>query len=104
MKEFRSSVAQIVLLAGMFNWNVFDEEKPKVLAVPPSIHEQEDGAVLATCVTGTSSKDSLTSWIRFLELTNPRLVQIPVVFRLRTPEAQVTIVDDETRSTEVTHA
>jgi len=79
----------------MFNWNVFEDESPKVLAIPPSVHEQQEGTVLAMCVTGTSTKDSLTSWIRFLGLSNPNLVQTPVVFRLRTPESYVVVVDGD---------
>lgn len=78
----------------MFDWSIFEEEKPKALAVPPTVHEQEDGTVLALAITGTSSKDSLVSWIRFLERTNERLVQIPVVFRLRSPETRVNVVDE----------
>jgi len=72
---------------------MFEEEKPKVLEVPPSVHEQEDGTVLAMCITGTSSKESLTSWIRFLERTNEKLAQIPVVFRLRSPHVADTELD-----------
>jgi len=77
----------------MFNWSLFEEEKPKALEVPPSVHEQEDGTVLAMCITGTSSKESLTSWIRLLEQTNKKLSQIPVVFRLRSPAAPHTEMD-----------
>ena len=69
------------------HWNVFEEEKPSKLAVRPSAHEQEDGTVLAMCITGTSSKDSLASWIKFLEGQNPALASLPVVFLLRTPES-----------------
>lgn len=79
----------------MFNWSIFEEESPKALAVPPSIHEQEDGTILGMAITGTASKDSLTSWIRFLELTNKRLAQIPVIFRLRTPESGVEVWEEK---------
>jgi len=76
----------------MFNWSLFEEEKPKALEVPPSVHEQEDGTILAMCITGTSSKESLTSWIRFLERSNEKLSQIPVVFRLQSPpQAEVKV-------------
>ena len=85
----------VISLSGMFKWNVFEEESPKVIAVPPSIHEQADGTVLGMCITGTSSKDSLTTWIRLLEKTNPKLPQIPVIFRLRTPEHELAVVNDE---------
>ena len=37
----------------------------------PTVHEQPDGTILAVAATGTSSRESLLSWIRFLgRLTN----------------------------------
>lgn len=62
-----------------------EEPRPADLIIPPSIHEQEDGTILAVCATGTSSRDSVLSWVRFLQETNPRLREIPVVFTLRSP-------------------
>ena len=35
---------------------------------------QVDGAIIACCATGTSTRDSLLSWIRFLQRDNPDLV------------------------------
>lgn len=35
--------------------------------IPLTKHEQEDGVYYAICATGTSSKDSLLSWIRCLQ-------------------------------------
>ena len=61
----------------------------------PSIHEQEDGTVLAICITGTASKDSLISWVKWLQETNPKLSSIPVVFSLRTPERGLAMLDEE---------
>lgn len=52
--------------------------------IPVNVHEQEEGVYYAMCATGTSSKDSLLSWIRCLQRTNPILEQIPVTFKLRT--------------------
>ncbi|XP_054735901.1 evolutionarily conserved signaling intermediate in Toll pathway, mitochondrial [Anastrepha obliqua] len=47
-----------------------------------SVHQQEDGTIFAICATGTSTKDSLLSWIRLLEINgNPALGEIPVLFR-----------------------
>ena len=46
----------------------------------PNIHEQEDGSLLACCATGTSSKDSLLSWVRFLQRDNPELKDVPILF------------------------
>ncbi|CAE1317362.1 ECSIT [Acanthosepion pharaonis] len=83
----------------LFTWDVFtEEEKPKGLYIPPSIHEQSDGTVLAMCITGTASKDSLVMWIRALQRTNPKLKEIPVVFKLKTPETLPDIVEQENRT------
>ena len=82
----------------MFKWSLFEEEKPKVLEVPPSVHEQDDGTILAMCITGTSTKESLTSWIRFLEHSNEKLSQIPVVFRLRSPQAELDVLSEKRES------
>lgn len=47
-----------------------------------SVHQQDDGTIFAICATGTSTKDSLLSWIRLLEANgNPALGEIPVLFR-----------------------
>lgn len=72
---------------------MFGEKKPKELVLrPQSVHEQEEGIIMAMCCTGTSTKDSLLSWIRFLRQTNPKLDSIPVLFKLKTsPTALVAI-------------
>lgn len=88
-------------ISDTFQWSLFEEERPKSIVIPPSVHEQEDGTVLAMCITGTSSKDSLASWIRFLEKKNPMLSEIPVLFLLRTPESEVTVVDEKEQKSEV---
>ena len=47
-----------------------------------SVHQQDDGTIFAICATGTSTKDSLLSWIRLLEANgNPVLGEIPILFR-----------------------
>lgn len=77
----------------------------KEIAVYPSVHEQEDGVILALCSTGTSSKDSLLSWIRHLEKDgNPALATIPVVFTLRSGEKEIanTSKDKDTKQKKIT--
>lgn len=57
----------------------------KVEEEPRSVHEQDDGIIYAVCVTGTSSKDSLLSWVRLLQKNgNPILGEVPVLFRFKT--------------------
>lgn len=47
-----------------------------------SVHQQDDGTIFAICATGTSTKDSLLSWIRLLEAHgNAALGEIPILFR-----------------------
>ncbi|KAG8235534.1 hypothetical protein J437_LFUL013496 [Ladona fulva] len=67
----------------------FEEPVNSAVRLAPSVHEQEEGTVLAMCATGTSSRDSLLSWIRLLQEANPRLSVIPVLFSLRSPFGQV---------------
>lgn len=53
------------------------------VALKKSVHHQDDGTIYAVCATGTSTKDSLLSWIRLLEVNgNSSLAQIPVLFKL----------------------
>lgn len=52
------------------------------LAMRRSVHEQDDATIFSVCATGTSSKDSLLSWIRCLQRENPALEKIPVLFKL----------------------
>ena len=74
----------------------------------PSVHEQEDGTILAVCATGSSSRDSLLSWIRRLEVmlisdflqkhsgqvSNPRLEDMVVLFTLTSPLGPVIPVQE----------
>ena len=46
-----------------------DDVKRQTSLVPElSIHEQEDGIIMAMCITGTSNKDSLVCWIKLLQV------------------------------------
>lgn len=61
----------------------------------PSVHEQEDGIIFAMCATGTSSRDSLLSWIRSLEKDgNPALAEVPVLFTSKSPLGEVVPVSE----------
>lgn len=60
------------------------------VALQKSIHQQDDGTIYGICATGTSTKDSLLSWIRLLEVNgNPDLAKIPVLFKF------ISKVDDQ---------
>lgn len=73
----------------------FTMRASKALAVEKkSVHQQDDGTVYAICATGTSTKDSLLSWIRLLERDgNPSLATLPILFKFRSAiESGVTVV------------
>ena len=59
-----------------------DPPTPEDLIPEFSVHEQRDGVIYGMCITGSNSKQSLLSWIRFLESHgNSRLEDIPILFR-----------------------
>lgn len=60
----------------------------------PTVHEQEDGTILAVCASGSSSRDSLLSWVRALEQANPRLEEMVVLFTLTSPLGPVIPVQE----------
>ena len=70
-----------------FLQSIFSEKYTETqLETLATVHEQEDGVILACCATGTSSRDSVVSWVKFLEEANPRLGKdISVLFTLRSP-------------------
>ncbi|CAG0890728.1 unnamed protein product [Cyprideis torosa] len=57
----------------------------KAIIAPTSVHCQDDGIILGICATGTSSKDSLLSWVRLMQRSIPRLGEVPVLFTFRSP-------------------
>ncbi|KAJ6635006.1 Evolutionarily conserved signaling intermediate in Toll pathway, mitochondrial [Pseudolycoriella hygida] len=76
-----------------FNKYGWATSKQKQVDVKRSVHEQRDGVIYAVCATGTSTKDSLLSWIRLLEKNgNPCLGQIPVLFKFRSNVAENLLV------------
>ena len=54
-------------------------EKEEAIDPTRKLHIQDDGTILAIAATGTSSQDSLISFVRILERENPRLRSIPVI-------------------------
>lgn len=53
-----------------------------------SVHENRDGIIYAIASMGSSSRECLQSWIRFLQKNgNPNLADTAIVFRCGFPEA-----------------
>jgi hypothetical protein len=81
----------LVIIAGIFAAkfelaSMFEEEYPE-RPVAPSKHEQEDGTILAMCVLAAGAqRPALLAWIKWLERHNPRLAQVPVLFRIEASE------------------
>merc|ERR1711872_510994 len=73
-----------------------EPEEDKGIQPIPSVHEQEDGIILAVCATGTSSRDSLLSWIRLLQESNPHLEKLTILFTQSSPLGEVMVVDTHT--------
>ena len=82
---------------GNLKLSLFEEPSAEqALIKQPSVHEQEDGTIFAMCATGTSSRDSLLSWIRCLETDgNPALAEIPVIFMSKSPLGDVIPISDD---------
>ncbi|CAG9786131.1 unnamed protein product [Diatraea saccharalis] len=75
----------------------------KIPSVKCSVHEQDDGTIVAVCATGTSSRDSLLSWIRLLEkYGNPLLSEIPVIFTLSAPSSDIAVQETQPAKQEET--
>lgn len=70
-----------------------DQSERTSLVKKRSVHEQDDGTIMAICATGTSSRDSLLSWIRKLQETSPNLSNIPVLFTQASPIGDVITVE-----------
>ncbi|EFN84103.1 evolutionarily conserved signaling intermediate in Toll pathway, mitochondrial [Harpegnathos saltator] len=68
---------------------------------PFSVHEQQDGTYFAMCATGTSSKNSLLSWIRCLQKQNPILNMIPVMFKLSSSIKDQLYIENTVRENEI---
>lgn len=69
--------------------NFYGKSRKEALLSNKSIHVQEDGIILALAATGTSSRDSLLSWVRILEQLNPVMKERRVVFKIQAPVTQV---------------
>ena len=83
--------------SAMSLWVSGEKSKAGTVMKEPSVHEQVDGTILAICATGTSSRDSLLSWIRRLEESNPNLSKLAVLFTLSSPLGPVIPVTEEVK-------
>lgn len=54
--------------------------------------------LLALGVTGTSSNDSLSSWIKIMQRRNPKLAKLTVVFHTQAPTPEISLTVDASSS------
>lgn len=75
----------------------FGKSRRNKLALKKSVHEQDDGVIYAICCTGSSTKDSLLSWVRLLQKDgNPNLEHLAVLFKFKSPvEKQLVVATDQ---------
>lgn len=74
--------------------NIYGRPKNKALVQQQNLHKQKDGIILGICATGTSSRDSLLSWIRILERANPNLRNLQVIFTLKAPTSSLETINE----------
>jgi evolutionarily conserved signaling intermediate in toll pathway, mitochondrial len=64
------------------------------------LHIQKDGTILGICATGTSSRDSLLSWIRILEQHIPKLKDLNIIFTLKSPSSDLVTLNNTFNTTQ----
>lgn len=74
--------------------NIYGQPQKKALTQQKELHRQKDGVILGICATGTSSRDSLLSWIRMLESTNPNMANLQVIFTLKAPTSSLQTINE----------
>ncbi|XP_029164661.1 evolutionarily conserved signaling intermediate in Toll pathway, mitochondrial [Nylanderia fulva] len=80
----------------------FWDKKEIILA--PTVHEQDDGTYFAMCATGTSTKDSLLSWIRCLQKQNPILTVTPIMFKIASFSKEHMYIETANDKNEMMHS
>lgn len=58
------------------------KEVGDMLEAKLKLHHQEDGHILATCITERSSEASVLAWVRILSKLNENLENLQVVFKV----------------------
>ncbi|KAK7022793.1 hypothetical protein SK128_004685 [Halocaridina rubra] len=92
----RGEIDDVSNIKFLFTGQMEDETTDTSLIKKLSVHEQDDGTIMAICATGTSSRDSLLSWIRLLQITCPKLCSIPVLFTQTSPLGDIMTITNKT--------
>ena len=76
-------------LKNIFN-DPFNQDSKETTQRPEiSVHEQADGTIYAICATGTGTKNSILTWTKVLEKSNPCLKSHAIVYRLKDKPSSV---------------
>lgn len=78
--------------------NVFGKSKDSMAATQKDLHKTSDGVILGIAATGTSSRDSVLSWVRLLEATNPKMKTLQTIFKMKAPTKDVETINDGSKS------
>lgn len=71
----------------LYTWGGISKEEH--LQNMRKVHHTNEGIILSLISTGTSSPDSLLSWVRIMQYHLPKLKDLPIVFQLKSPEKTV---------------
>lgn len=74
--------------------NVHGKSKDNMAATQKDLHKTSDGVILSMAATGTSSRDSVLSWVRLLETTNPKMKTLQTIFKMKAPTTQVETINE----------
>lgn len=82
--------------------NVFGKSKSAMAATQKDLHRTSDGVILGIAATGTSSRDSVLSWVRLLEATNPKMKILQTIFKMKAPTTQVETINEPSSNADST--
>ena len=72
--------------------NIYGKQIRDKLIEQEAKHYADGAYVLSIGITGTSSQDSLSSWLKILQQRNPKLSRLNVVFKMRHQAPEITCV------------
>jgi len=99
-EESKKNVDDLKRIRIWTHTDVPEDEIDELHLSEPSVHEQDDGTILACCATETSSKDSLLSWVRLLEKEIPNMDNLQILFTIKQAWSPIKPISPEELSLE----
>lgn len=78
--------------------------KSEHIARIEGLHKTEEGTICGLVATGTSSRDSLLSYIRILQYHIPKIKELSIIFKQRAPETAIGPVNENEQDSNQTEA